>query len=164
MPKKYKITGLEPDVLPSEEKLTAPQRQRCRAVKRAISGRFTAAQIAEDVGSSRRTFFYWMKKLKHGGPQTLLENRNHRGGAKPKLSAKITRGILTGIESHQMRKARDIQRWIRNKHKVKLGLNGVYYYLGKLWPEAHRKYRENKNYFRIPNPRRNRWWRFVEKQ
>jgi transposase len=44
----------------------------------------TAAQIAEQLGISRRRFFDWTNALKAGGLARLLE-RQHGGGAAPQV-------------------------------------------------------------------------------
>lgn len=38
--------------------------QRLLAMRMTASGQFTAAQIAEQVGTSRRQFFHWVNALK----------------------------------------------------------------------------------------------------
>src|SRR5271163_3843511 len=47
--------------------------ERLLAMRMAASGQFTSAQIAEQVGISRRQFFHWVNALKWGGVDGLLE-------------------------------------------------------------------------------------------
>jgi transposase len=97
----------------------------------ACGGQLTAAQIAEQVGISRRQFFNWIEDLKEGGVIRLL-SREHRGGPAPKVQGKVLEEFQAGLKSGQWKRAREIQRWLRSQHQVKLGLKGVYYWLGKL--------------------------------
>ena len=50
--------------------------QRLLAARLAASGQLTAAQIAEQLGISRRRFFDWMNALKAGGLVGLLERQH----------------------------------------------------------------------------------------
>ena len=61
--------------------------QRLLAMRLAASGQLTAAQIAEQLGISRRQFFNWVNALKKGGVEGLLA-REHGGGAAPKCKAR----------------------------------------------------------------------------
>jgi transposase-like protein len=65
--------------------------QRLLAARLAASGQFTAAQIAEQLGISRRSFFDWMNALKAGGLAGLLE-RQHGGDALQELQAGLRSG------------------------------------------------------------------------
>jgi len=62
--------------LPHSQDITA--RQRLLAIRLAASGQLTAAQIAEQIGISRRQFFHWVNALKAGGVEKLLR-RDHGG-------------------------------------------------------------------------------------
>jgi transposase len=107
------------------------EQQRLLAMRLACGGQLTAAQIAEQVGISRRQFFNWIEDLKEGGVIRLL-SREHRGGPAPKVQGKVLEEFQAGLKSGQWKRAREIQRWLRSQHQVKLGLKGVYYWLGKL--------------------------------
>ena len=67
----------------------APGRQRAE---------LTAAQIAEQLGISRRRFFDWMNALKAGGLAGLLE-RQHGGGAVPQVQGDAREELLAGLQS-----------------------------------------------------------------
>ena len=105
--------------------------QRLLAMRLACSGQVTAAQIAEQVGSSRRQFFHWVSALKAGGVAGLLE-RAHGGGAPPQVTGKILEEFQAGLKQGQWKRAKEIQQWLQSRHEVKLKLTGVYYWLGKL--------------------------------
>lgn len=105
--------------------------QRLLAMRMAASGQFTAAQIAEHLGVSRRQFFNWVDALKEGGVAGLLE-RDHGGGAKAQVQGKTLEELLAGLRAGRWKRAREIQRWLESRHQVQMGLPGVYYWLGKL--------------------------------
>jgi transposase len=100
-------------------------------MRMAASGQFTAAQIAEQMGISRRQFFHWVSALKKGGVAGLLE-REHGGGAVPQVRGKIREEFLAGLEQGRWKRAKEIQQWLQQRHQVRLALTGVYYWLGKL--------------------------------
>lgn len=105
--------------------------QRLLAMRLACSGQLTADQIAGHVGISRRQFFNWLKALKEGGVAGLLR-RGHGGGPKPQIQGRILAELQTGLQLGQWKRAKEIQRWLADQHQVKMGLKGVYYWLGKL--------------------------------
>jgi transposase len=105
--------------------------QRLLAMRLAASGQFTAAQIAEQLGISRRQFFHWVNALKTGGVAGLLE-REHGGGAPPQLQGRVLSELQAGLQAGRWKRAKEIQQWLVQQHKTKLGLTGVYYWLGKL--------------------------------
>ena len=105
--------------------------QRLLAARLAASGQLTAAQIAEQLGISRRRFFDWMNALKAGGLVGLLE-RQHGGGAAPQVNGDACKELLAGLQSGRWKRAKEIQHWLRDRHQIRLKLPGVYYWLGKL--------------------------------
>ena len=105
--------------------------QRLLAMRLAASGQFTAAQIAEQLAISRRQFFHWVNALKAGGVAGLLE-REHGGGAPPQLHGRVLTEMQAGLQAGRWKRAKEIQQWLAQQHKKKLGLTGVYYWLGKL--------------------------------
>ena len=105
--------------------------QRLLAARLAASGQLTAAQIAEQLGISRRRFFDWMNALKAGGLVGLLE-RQHGGGAAPQVKGDACKELLAGLQSGRWKRAKEIQHWLRDRHQIRLKLPGVYYWLGKL--------------------------------
>jgi transposase len=105
--------------------------QRLLTMRLAASGQFTAAQIAEQLGISRRRFFHWVNALKVGGVDGLLE-RAHGGGAAPQVAGKALAELQAGLQAGRWKRAKEIQQWLRQRHEKQLTLNGVYYWLGKL--------------------------------
>ncbi len=104
---------------------------RLLAMRLAASGQFTAAQIAEQMGVSRRQFFNWVAALKQGGVAGLLE-REHGGGAIAQVQGRTLEELLLGLKAGRWKRAREIQHWLKGEHQVHMGLPGVYYWLGKL--------------------------------
>jgi transposase len=105
--------------------------QRLLAMRLACGGQLTAAQIAEQVGISRRQFFNWIGDLKAGGVSQLLA-REHRGGSASQVTGQVLADFQAGLKTGRWKRAKEIQHWLRSQHQVKLGLKGVYYWLGKL--------------------------------
>ena len=134
MPKRYRLN--RPDLA---QAVTAQLRgckdakhqQRLLAARLAASGQLTAAQIAEQIGISRRRFFDWMNALKSGGVAGLLARR-HGGGAPPQLRGEALAELQAGLREGRWKRAKEIQRWLREGHGVSLQPTGVYYWLGKL--------------------------------
>jgi transposase len=105
--------------------------QRLLAMRLAASGQFTAAQIAEQLGISRRQFFHWVNALKAGGVERLLE-REHGGGRVARVQSVALQELQAGLRAGRWKRAKEIQRWLRQQHQTPLSLKGVYYWLGKL--------------------------------
>ena len=134
MPKRYHLN--RPDLAQA----VAVELRTCQAVKSqqrllaarlAASGQMTAAQIAEQLGISRRRFFDWLNALKAGGLAGLLE-RQPGGGAAPPVHGDARKELLAGLQSGRWKRAKEIQHWLRERHAIRLKLPGVYYWLGKL--------------------------------
>lgn len=134
MPKRYHLK--RPDLAQAvADELRACKdtklQQRLLAARMAASGQFTAAQIAEQIGISRRRFFDWMNALKAGGVAGLLQ-REHGGGAPARVAGSVLAELQAGLQQGRWKRAKDIQQWLRERHAVKFKLPGIYYWLGKL--------------------------------
>ena len=105
--------------------------QRLLAMRLAASGQLTAAQIAEQLGISRRQFFHWVSALKSGGLESLLQ-REHGGGRPAQLKGTALEQLQAGLQSGRWKRAKDIQRWLEQQHQTRLSVKGIYYWLGKL--------------------------------
>ncbi|MCX6998096.1 MAG: winged helix-turn-helix domain-containing protein, partial [Kiritimatiellaeota bacterium] len=97
----------------------------------AASGEFTADQIAEQLDVSHRQFFYWLTALKQGGVEGLLV-RKHGGGVPASVQGPMLEELREGLRKGPWKRAREIQRWLADRHQVQMGTTGVYYWLGKL--------------------------------
>jgi len=105
--------------------------QRLLAMRLAAGGQLTAAQIAEQIGISRRQFFHWVNALKAGGVERLLA-REHGGGQPAQIHGGLLEELQTGLRAGRWKRAREIQAWLQERHRKKLTVKGVYYWLGKL--------------------------------
>jgi transposase len=105
--------------------------RRLLALRLAASGQFTAAQIAEQIGVSRRQFFHWVNALKAGGVAQLLE-RDHGGGQPAQVQGAALRELQSGLQAGRWKRAKEIQQWLRQRHQTQISVKGVYYWLGKL--------------------------------
>jgi transposase len=105
--------------------------RRLLAMRLAASGEFTAAQIAEQIGVSRRQFFHWVNALKSGGVERLLE-REHGGGQPAQVKPRVLQELQAGLQVGRWKRAKEIQQWLRQCHQTQLSVKGVYYWLGKL--------------------------------
>lgn len=134
MPKRYHLN--RPDLaqavataLLRRQDVTA--QQRLLAMRFAASGQLTAAEIAEQIGISRRQFFHWVSALKAGGVERLLQ-RNHGGGQPAQVQGAVLAELQDGLRAGRWKRAKEIQQWLAQRHHKQMGLSGVYYWLGKL--------------------------------
>jgi transposase len=134
MPKRFHLN--RPDLaqavaaaLPLCQNVTS--QQRLLAMRLAASGQLTATQIAEQIGISRRQFFHWVNALKSGGVAKLLQ-RCHAGGRPAQIQGTVLTELQEGLRVGRWKRAKEIQQWLAQRHRHKLQLSGVYYWLGKL--------------------------------
>src|SRR2546426_5033700 len=99
MPKRFRLK--RPD-LAQAVAVALPQckdvkaQQRLLAMRLAASGQFSAAQVAEQIGISRRQFFHWVNALKAGGVERLLE-RKHSGGRAAQVHGSVLGELQSGL-------------------------------------------------------------------
>ena len=134
MPKRFHLK--RPDLAVAVSRALAevkdiPSHRRLLAMRLAASGQFTAAQIAEQIGVSRRQFFHWVNALKAGGVAQLLE-RDHGGGQPAQVHGAALRELQSGLQAGRWKRAKEIQHWLQQRHETQLSVKGVYYWLGKL--------------------------------
>lgn len=91
--------------------------QRLLAMRLAAGGQLTAAQIAEQLGISRRQFFHWVNALKSGGVEGLLQ-REHGGGRHAQVKGTALEQLQAGLQSGRWKRAKDIQRWLEQQHQT----------------------------------------------
>ena len=133
MPKKFQLQ--RPEL--SEElavKLGGAQRardhQRLTAVRLAMSGELTLAQIGKAVGRARSTVAEWMRVVRANGLPALLALHQGRGRA-PQLKAKARKELRTGLRRGRWRRLKDAQQWLARRHRIRMGLGGVRYWVKK---------------------------------
>jgi transposase len=134
MPKRFRLK--RPDLAGAVTRALADcqdvrSQQRLLAMRMAASGQFTAAQIAEQNGVSRRQFFHWVNALKAGGVARLLA-REHGGGQPAQVHGRTLTELQAGLKTGRWKRAKEIQQWLHQRHATKLTVKGVYYWLGKL--------------------------------
>src|ERR1039457_5806246 len=120
MPKRYHLNRPDLAQAVAAELRTCydvKSQQRLLAARLAASGQLTAAQIAEQLGISRRRFFDWMNALKVGGLTGLLE-RQHGGGAVAQAHGDVLKEFLAGRQSGRWKQAKEIQHWLRERHRI----------------------------------------------
>ena len=105
--------------------------QRLLALRMAASGQFTAAQIAEQNGVSRRQFFHWVNALKAGGVARLLE-RDHGGGQPAQVHGSTLAELQAGLQTGRWKRAKEIQQWLRQRHATQLRSEGGVLLAGKI--------------------------------
>jgi transposase len=104
--------------------------QRLSAVRLAMSGELTLAQIAKAVGRARSTVAEWMRVARGSGLEALLALHQGRGRA-PQLPGKAHKELRTGLRRGRWRRLKDAQQWLAERHQVEMGLGGVRYWVKK---------------------------------
>jgi transposase len=109
------------------------EKERCQAVLLAYGGRHTYEEIAEIVGRSRSTIQRWIKDFTKDALGSLSHQQGQGGGKPTELrDKKIQQELRKGLRSGRWMTAREIQRWLQERHGVNRSLDSVYYWLGKL--------------------------------
>lgn len=104
------------------------RKNRLLAVKLAVRGEHTAAQIAELCGIARGHLFLWIKKVREQGLEALMERgrggtrKGTRRGLDPAVDAEFNSKLAAG----EFVTAVQAQRWLKEEH----GLEHSY---GKVW-------------------------------
>ena len=99
----------------------------------AASGQLTAAQIAEQLGISRRRFFDWVNALKAGGVAGLLERVSMAAVRRRKSKANVLEELLAGLAIGPVETGQGNPALAAGATcSIRLKLPGVYYWLGKL--------------------------------
>ena len=126
MPKRFHLN--RPDLAPAVAAALpgcqdVKTQQRLLAMRLAATGQFSAAQIAEQVGISRRQFFNWVSALKAGGVEGLVARR-HGGGRRPQVQGQALAELRAGLRRGRWKRAQEIQHWLRQEHHRPLSLKG----------------------------------------
>lgn len=61
-----------------------------------------------------------------------LLRRQHRGGQPAQVQGAVLIELQEGLQAGRWKRAKEIQQWLAQQHRKKMGLSGVYYWLGKL--------------------------------
>ena len=133
MPKRFHLR--KPELTPVLEELEHSARQprevqRLTAVRMAMSGEFTLAQIAAACGRSRSAVGEWMRVAREQGLPALL-GRHQGRGRESALPPKALKELRKGLARGRWARRRDIQAWLEQRHGVVMGTGGVGYHVGK---------------------------------
>lgn len=96
------------------------RKTRLLAVKLAARGESTSQEIAELCGIARGRLFVWLKMVREGGLEALLQ----RGKPGPKegtcrgVEVKVLEALRTKMEAHAFTSAEQARRWLQQEHQV----------------------------------------------
>jgi transposase len=96
------------------------RKRRLLAVKLAAKGQHTSAEVAELCGVARTWLFDWLKRVRTGGLEALLE-RGQRGPKKGTLrgvDAEVATALKAKLERHELTSAEQARRWLKQEHGV----------------------------------------------
>lgn len=106
------------------------QRERAQAIRLAAGGNYSLAEIGKIVGRSRATVIRWVSWFRIGGVDVLLKE-SEKGHRQASLNASQLVQIQQGLSEGRWNRAKEIQRWLKEQHQIRMGIKGVYYWLGK---------------------------------
>ena len=143
MAKRKMKLGL-PEVAAVIDERHAKERDGCRknrwlAVKLVARGAHTSAEIADLCGIARGHLFAWMKTLREGGLEALLqrEKPGPKEGTRRDLSATAGAELEARLAAGEFVSAVAAQRWLRQAHGVERPYQTVWRWLkkagGVLW-------------------------------
>lgn len=105
--------------------------ERLTAVRMAMSGEHTLAQIAQATGRARSCIQTWLEKFEKGGIDELL-HRKKAPGAAPALKGPVLDSLRVELKKGTFRTAGEVQNWLQKQHRITLQISAVYYWLKKL--------------------------------
>ena len=100
--------------------------ERLTAVRMAMTGEFTLAQIALAAGRDRSRIGAWMKVVRGDG-LALLGLHQGRGRA-PQVTGKALSGLRHGLQRGRWTRARDAAAWLKQRHGIGLTPGGARYW------------------------------------
>lgn len=109
----------------------ARERHRLETIRLGMLGQYTMAEVAERSRVSRATLGTWTQRFREGGIQGLLESRYSERGRKPQLGPEVIEELRGHLKSGRFKRAKEVRRWLEEEHAIRMGINGVYYWLGK---------------------------------
>ena len=104
--------------------------ERLTAVRMAMSGEFTLAQIGLAVGRDRSRIGAWMKVVREDGLAVLLGLHQGRGRA-PQVTGKALSGLRQGLRRGRWTRAKDAAEWLEQRHGIGMTPGGARYWLKK---------------------------------
>lgn len=119
-------------------------RKRLLVVRLIAQHQHTVAEIMEIAGVSRQTVFTYRDKLFAEGLDALL-TRSWAGARTPVVHGELAEKFIEELKTGKLRQARDAQKWIEKRTRIKLtesGVRKVIHRLGgklKVPRKSHRK-------------------------
>lgn len=123
------------------------RKRRLLAVKLAAKGEYTSAEVAELCGIARTHLFVWLKRVREGGLEALLE-RDKPGpqeGARRGVQPEVMEALAQRLAAHQFASAEQARRWLKKEHGIARPYGTVWSWLKKL-----------KGVLRVPRPSHSR--------
>lgn len=107
--------------------------ERLSAVRMAMSGEFTLAQIGLAVGRDRSRIGAWMKVVREDGLPALpaLLGLHQGRGRAPQVAGKALSGLRHGLQRGRWTRAKDAAAWLEQRHGISLTPGGARYWLKK---------------------------------
>lgn len=107
--------------------------QRLQGIRLAMEGQDAYRRIAEIVRTTAATLNKWVNWYREGGIEGLLSRPvGAEGGKEPRFSPQDWERFRAELAKGTWRTARNVQRWLRESHGLKISHKEVYRHLGKL--------------------------------
>jgi transposase len=109
------------------------RKTRLLAVKLAARGQFTSAEVADLCGIARGHVFVWLKLVRDGGLEALLE----RGKPGPKegtcrgVKPQVMKELKAKLTAHEFANAEQARRWLKKVHHIDRPYASVWNWLKK---------------------------------
>lgn len=109
------------------------RKRRLLAVKLAAKGEYTSAEVAELCGIARSHLFVWLKRVREGGLDALLqrEKPGPREGSVRGVEPAVLKDLRRKLATHQFASAVQAQRWLKKEHGVERPYQTIWHWLKK---------------------------------
>ncbi len=107
------------------------KKERLQAIKLLLQTDDSYAKVASILGRHPSRVKLWAKLFREGGLAKLLI-RGNGGGRKSIMPTLVEKELVEKLREGEFRTARQILRWLKEKHQLEYGKGSVYYVLGKL--------------------------------
>jgi len=123
------------------------RKRRLLAVKLAAKGTFTSAEVAELCGIARTYLFVWLKRVREGGLEALLERAKPgpKEGTRYGVAPEVMAALAERLAAHEFASAEAARRWLKKEHGVERPYTTVRSWLKKA-----------KGVLRVPRPSHSR--------
>jgi len=123
------------------------RKRRLLAVKLAAKGTYTSAEVAELCGIARTYLFVWLKRVREGGLEALLERAKPgpKEGTRYGVEPEVMAALAERLAAHEFASAEAARRWLKKEHGVERPYTTVRSWLKKA-----------KRVLRVPRPSHSR--------